>query len=115
MTNAMYIPFNNTIAITVSDYLSCGFSYDIYKNDKRRGYISVLTRGGNGREALIDFNSIKKADRRAAIVKKLGEPDRAHKTPYIKEILPDQEAVEYFKIRRCRMWLKNNTRTRQRY
>jgi hypothetical protein len=45
---------------------------------------------------LIDFNSIKKADRRAAIVKKLGEPDRAHKTPYIKEILPDQEAVEYF-------------------
>jgi hypothetical protein len=93
----MYIPFKNTIAITATDYIQAtGISPNTYDSDKRRGYITLLTRGGNGREALIDFNSIKKADRREAVIKKLGAPEKVHKTPYIKEIVKDPEAVVYY-------------------
>ena len=97
MINTVYIPFNDTVAITASDYIqAAGITRNTYDSDKRRGYITLLKRGGNGREALIDFNLIKKKERRAAIIKKLGEPVGVYKTPYIKEILRDQEAVEYF-------------------
>jgi len=93
----MYIPLDNTIAITVADYMAAGFSYFNFKNDKQRKYLVTLNKGGNGREVLIDFNSIKKADRRAAIIRVLGEPTKeAGKTPYANEIRSDAEAITYY-------------------
>jgi hypothetical protein len=92
----MYIPFENTIAITVTDYISSGFSFETYKSDKKRGYLKTIRRGCNEREALIDFCSITKPDRRASIMELLGDPKPSTPDSFAQMIAADGEAKQYF-------------------
>lgn len=60
------------LCLTHDEYAAC-FGADAYKNDKKRGKIIVFGVGGNGREVLIDFETLPE-DRRTRVVKKFGDP-----------------------------------------
>jgi hypothetical protein len=60
------------LCLTYAEYVAC-FGVDGYKNHKKRGQIVAYGLGGNGREVLIDYEALPE-DRRAAIVKRYGDP-----------------------------------------
>lgn len=71
-------------------------SYYQYENDKKRGYLRTLNRGGYGREVLIEWDTLR-GDRKEAIEAALGNPyglvQKARLEDYIK---PDPKAAAYY-------------------
>lgn len=65
---------NNIVAITVNDWCKAGLTYDMFKNDSKRGYLSIVSQAWNG-NTLIDVNSIKRPERRQVIEAHLGKLD----------------------------------------
>lgn len=85
------------MCITVKEWENSGLSHDLYKNDKRRGYLQVIRNGGNGREALIDLDSVIKSDRKAKIIEMFGDPRVAEtKSLLVDRLTPDPKAQEFF-------------------
>jgi hypothetical protein len=62
----------NQLCLHYSDYVAV-FGVPGFKNDRHRRNLVLLSRGGNGNEALIDYESLSD-DRKARIIKKYGEP-----------------------------------------
>ncbi len=58
----MYFEYNNTIAITVSDWLSAGLTRNQFENDSKRGELKIIKRSIND-NTIIDARSIRKPDR----------------------------------------------------
>lgn len=87
---------NNIIALTVNDWKAAGLTYEMFRNDSKRGFLSIVKQcwGGN---TLIDARSIRKADRRAAIEAHMGKiaPQTVSK-PNIFRAELDIEARTYF-------------------
>lgn len=71
----MYQEFDNTVTITVNDWLSLGFTLDQFKKDSKRGFLTIVNRsiGGNTR---IDVKSIKRPDRLRVIEAAYGRVDK---------------------------------------
>lgn len=87
---------NGILCITLDEWLSAGLTYALYKSDKKRGYLHTVTRGCNGRQALIEYDTLR-GDRREAIVAALGDPHRqAHRTVLEEYIRPDEAAATYY-------------------
>lgn len=68
----MYQVIDNVLTITVNDWCNAGLSYDTFKNDSKRGALSVYGRGKNG-NTRIDVYSIKRPERLAVIESALGK------------------------------------------
>lgn len=63
---------NTSLCLTYSEYTGC-FGVEAYKSDKKRDKILLLTRGGNGKEVLIDYETLPDT-RKQIILKKYGNP-----------------------------------------
>lgn len=58
----MYQMVDNTLVLSVKDWLNAGLSYDQFKNDSKRGYLDIYQRAQNC-NTLIDVRSIKRPER----------------------------------------------------
>ena len=68
-----YELYNNKICVDGSQLIGELISRNTYINLSKRNHINVLRRGGNGRSALIEFDSIR-PDIKEQLVIKLGDP-----------------------------------------
>ncbi|HNW71159.1 MAG TPA: hypothetical protein PKI01_12195 [Bacteroidales bacterium] len=83
--------------ITIDEWTACGMSYELYVSDKKRGYLKVARTGGNGRKALIEFDSIAKLERKNAILNMYGDPRQKAASGTLRErIKPDAKALEFY-------------------
>ncbi|OQY03219.1 MAG: hypothetical protein B6I20_05430 [Bacteroidetes bacterium 4572_117] len=70
--------------------------YDNLHKLKKRGHLKQLRKGGNGRTALIEYDSIP-ARFKAKIIEKIGDPRGfAKHQQFRKHLVPDRKAIEYF-------------------
>jgi hypothetical protein len=96
----MYRDYNGTLAITVEDWCKAGLSYHQFKNDSKRGYLTICQRGYGG-GTLIDLRSIKRPDRleklESVYGKTTGKPDApATGAPSVFEMKVDTVARAFF-------------------
>ena len=68
----MYFQYNNTIAITVNDWIKAGLTYHQFRMDSQRNGLDIAHRSTNG-NTLIDVNSIRRPDRLAKIESAFGK------------------------------------------
>jgi hypothetical protein len=90
----MYQEFNNTVAISVNDWLSLGFTIDQFKNDSKRGFLSIINRAVAG-NTLIDVKSIKRPDRLRVIEAAFGKVEQ-QKTTLTYTVELDTAARDYY-------------------
>ena len=90
----IYKIIDDTILITVNDWIDSGLTYDQFYNDKKRGYLSVFRRGLHG-STLIDVKSIKRPDRLRRIEGMYGKVEVKGKTA-IFEVSIDTLARAFF-------------------
>lgn len=64
MNTYQYI--NGTLAISVNDWVMAGLTKAMYEHDSKRGMLKIISRSING-NTMIDVNSIRRPERRAAI------------------------------------------------
>jgi hypothetical protein len=91
----MYQDYNNTVAISVNDWLSVGFTLDQFKNDSKRGFLNIINRsvGGN---TLIDVKSIKRPDRLRIIEAAFGKIDQKPVSQLTYTVELDAHARDYY-------------------
>ncbi|MFT4168039.1 MAG: hypothetical protein QM653_02820 [Dysgonomonas sp.] len=70
-------------------------SYDIYRNVEFRKKLGFIQRGGNGRKALIAFNSLP-PDIRQNLVDKIGEPTEEHTISRVEFFFREEVATRHF-------------------
>lgn len=88
---------NNILCITLDEWLAAGLSYFDYENDKKANYLQVLRKGGNGRKALISYDSIVKSERKCALELAYGKPNEYHNNKTLRDhIITDDEAARFF-------------------
>lgn len=68
----MYQPIDNTIAITVNDWINAGLTYKQYNHDLTRGFLKIVHRGING-NTQIDVKSIRRPERLRVIEDAFGK------------------------------------------
>lgn len=90
----MYQEFNNTVAISVNDWLSLGFTLDQFKKDSSCGYLTIVNRSING-NTLIDVKSIKRPDRLRVIEAAFGKIEQ-QKTTLTYTVELDTAARDYY-------------------
>lgn len=91
----MYIEIDGILTITVNDWIDAGLTENQFRNDSKRGFLSIYRRGING-NTLIDVRSIKKYDRIKAIEAKFGKIEAEKKEYNIYKVEIDTEAREFF-------------------
>lgn len=88
----MYLRIDGTTALTVNDWCLAGLSYTDFKNDSKRGDLSIVRRGLNG-NTLIDVRSVRRPERIAAIEAKFGPIEQGEKAAmYTATIDPEARA-----------------------
>lgn len=90
----MYQEFNNTVTITVNDWLNLGFTKAQFEHDSKRGFLNIVNRsiGGNTQ---IDVKSIKRPDRLRVIEAAFGKIEQQKNTlTYTVDL--DTAARDYF-------------------
>lgn len=86
---------NDTLVITLQDWLNAGLSYDSYKNARKRKQIES-TRACKGKPVEIYFDSIPNAYKEV-IIRVLGDPRvKSDQTTFRSYIVPDEKAVTFF-------------------
>ncbi len=94
----MFEYFNNILCV------QGGWLYDSnnvmtinnYRNLQRRNILRIIRKGGNGRTALVDYESIPQRFK-AIIIERFGDPYKTTKHTAFKDYLEqDAKAVEYF-------------------
>lgn len=90
----MYQSINDTIAITVNDWIETGLTKYQFENDSKRGFLEIVRRGING-NTLIDVKSIKRPERLMAIESVFGKIDEKNHTSIFKVEI-DAEARAFF-------------------
>ena len=73
--------------ITLEEWLKAGLTYNMYENDKKRGYLHTLGRAAFGKPVVILWDSLR-TDRKEMIVEAIGDPAQ-------KEIMGFEEYVEH--------------------
>lgn len=92
----MPVPYNNTMCINTDEWLQAGLSYDTYKNDKRSGHLQTLNRGCRSSQVLINVESIKKSDRKEAILRAFPSLTSGAGSIFLAKIKEDIEAREFY-------------------
>ena len=95
LDKVMYNTINGTLVISVNDWINAGLSYDQFKNDSKRGYLSIFRRGTEG-DTLIDVRSISRSDRRTVIEGAYGRIDNETAKTGLMAVLPDQAAANFY-------------------
>lgn len=90
----MYLRIDCTIGLTVNDWCAAGITYTDFKNDSKRGDLSILRRGLNG-NTIIDVRSIRRPERIAAIEAKFGPIEQSEKAA-LYQAKPDTEARVWY-------------------
>lgn len=88
------------ILLTLDEWEESGLKISDYENDKRAGKLQVASRGCRGSRVEIIWSSIKRAERRLAIISKFGEPERMLKKEA--PIRLDEQARAYYTAWRTR-------------
>ena len=89
-----YAYIDGVPALTVNDWCEAGLTLDMFKNDSKRGYLTILRRGVRG-ETVIDARSIRRADRLRVIERVMGRvPREEHRALYAVDV--DREAEAFF-------------------
>ena len=91
----MYNIVNGTLVMSVNDWCEAGLSYEQFKNDSKRGYLTIFRRGTKG-NTLIDVRSISRSDRRNAIEDAYGKIEADTAKTGFKAVLPDQAAASFY-------------------
>jgi hypothetical protein len=87
----------NNILITLDEWQAAGLSYNMYDNDRKRGYLQTANRACNGRAVEIIWQSIVKECRKNAIKEKLGNPeDICSVSQFADSVVPDTAAQEFY-------------------
>lgn len=85
---------DNTVVISSHDWEMAGLTYDMLKNDSKRGFLKIARRGING-NTLIDVKSIRRPERLRVIEAAYGKvEDKKNTSNYNIEI--DTEARAYY-------------------
>lgn len=84
----------DTITITRKDWENAGLTYDMLKNDSKRGFLKIVRRGING-NTLIDVKSIQRPERLEAIERALGKLEEP-KASSIYKVEIDAEARSFY-------------------
>lgn len=94
---------NNVLTITLDEWLNAGLSLDLYKSDKKRGYLDTVGRGGRGNVVLIKYDSIQKEERRLVLKAKYGNiAEEAKKKESRELVVMDGEAMTYYSTYRLK-------------
>jgi hypothetical protein len=72
-----YQIIDNIPMLTVRQWMDAGLTYDLFKNDSKRGYLTIIRRGRDG-ATLIDASSIKRSERLQVIEAKFGKVPQVH-------------------------------------
>jgi len=92
----MYTYHNNILCVKASHLIGDLISKAHYDVLKTRGYLNVIQKGGNGRQALVEFSSMRE-DLKQKVVQIAGDPAQtAQKTIFESYLKPDYEAAAYF-------------------
>ncbi|MDR3132546.1 MAG: hypothetical protein LBU42_00785 [Prevotellaceae bacterium] len=87
----------NNILITLDEWQAAGLSYNMYDNDRKRGYLQTANRGCNGRVVEIIWQSIVKECRKQAIIARHGKPeDICSVLQFADSIMPDVAAQNFY-------------------
>lgn len=81
--------------MSVNDWCEAGLTIDQFKNDSKRGQLTIFRRGTKG-NTLIDVRSIRRIDRRAAIECVYGKIEDDTVKTGLKNVLPDQNAANFY-------------------
>lgn len=95
MDSDMYNIVNGTLVMSVNDWCEAGLTYDQFRHDSARGYLSIFRRGTRG-NTLIDVRSISRIDRRTVIESAYGKIDDNKASAGLMAVLPDQAAANYY-------------------
>lgn len=90
----MYLRIGGTTGLTVNDWCMAGLTMNDYKNDLRRGDLTMARRGYNG-NTVIDVRSIRRPERIAAIEAKFGPIEQSEKAA-LYQAKPDTEARVWY-------------------
>lgn len=95
----MYQTIDGTLVITVNDWYRAGLTESQFKNDSKRGYLSIFRRGIHG-NTLIDVKSIRRPERLRIIERTYGKIEsEGVKSIFTVEL--DTNARDFF-ITKCR-------------
>lgn len=90
----MYLRIDGTTGLTVNDWCAAGISYTDFKNDSKRGDLSIVRRGLYG-NTIIDVRSIRRPERIAAIEAKFGPIEQSEQAA-LYQAKPDTEARVWY-------------------
>ena len=87
----------SNILVSLDEWTAAGLSYNIYENDKKRGYLRTANCGGNGRTVEIVWDSIAKDERRRAIIGRFGDPAELCRASELeRHVRDDAEARDFY-------------------
>ncbi len=86
---------DNTIVITVNDWLNAGLSYKQYDHDRDRGFLKLARRGINGNSE-IDVSSIRRPERLRVIEAAYGKIEKHRQKTSIYAVEIDTEARNFY-------------------
>ncbi|MBI2259566.1 MAG: kinase, partial [Flavobacteriia bacterium] len=97
----MFEFFQNTLCVQSNWIIENGIiSNANYKSDRKRGYAKPIRIGGNGRLALVEYESLR-PEVKEKIKKLVGDPyEQAKHQKFIDRILFDQAAIDFYNIHR---------------
>lgn len=90
----MYQIIDDTVTITVNDWLEAGLTINQFQHDSKRGYLKIFRRGING-NTLIDVKSIRRVDRLRKIEDRFGRIEEKSRRG-IFAVETDTKAREFF-------------------
>lgn len=95
----MYISIDDKLAITVNDWCAAGLTRNMFENDSKRGYLTILRRSQHG-NTLIDVNSIKLHERRQVLERKYGTIDGKTASKSVFTVEMDMKARTFYNMYR---------------
>lgn len=87
------------VTITLDDWLNAGLTFELYKSDKKRGYLKTLGRAAYGKPVEIKWDSLKTA-RKQQIIEVIGDPAQKQVLGFEGYVEHDGEALAYFRAYR---------------
>jgi hypothetical protein len=91
----MYQVVDNILCVSVNDWVNAGLSTNILWKDSKQGLLSIVRRGIKG-NTLIDFNSIKRVERKEALEASMGSYSKEKDKGSIYKVEISSEALAYY-------------------
>jgi len=87
---------DNIVVISLDEWLGSGLSYELYKSDRKRGYLRTVNRASFNNSVLIEFDSLKEM-RKSIIKAKYGDPrEQLQPNTFATQLKMDGAAFTFF-------------------